>query len=79
MTGSIVQINVSPGGLPKAPIERAIVDELGIQGDDHRDKKHRRIYDQRVKALDSGSPYWGISGFYRIYFKDRRASNRRYN
>lgn len=38
--GSIVQISVSPGGLPKTPIERATVAELGIQGDDQFDKKH---------------------------------------
>jgi MOSC domain-containing protein YiiM len=40
MKGSIVQINVSPGGLPKTPVERAIVDELGIVGDGHHDMKH---------------------------------------
>lgn len=40
MRGSIIQINVSPGGLPKMPIDRAIVDEFGIQGDGHRNQKH---------------------------------------
>ncbi|HYL35537.1 MAG TPA: MOSC domain-containing protein [Bryobacteraceae bacterium] len=33
MTGSILQINVSPGGLPKRPIEEAIVTVEGIRGD----------------------------------------------
>jgi hypothetical protein len=37
---AIVQINVSDGGVPKLPIGRAIVDELGIVGDRHRDVKH---------------------------------------
>jgi len=36
----IVQLNVSDGGVPKLPIGRAIVDELGIVGDKHRDRKH---------------------------------------
>jgi MOSC domain-containing protein YiiM len=36
----IVHLNVSEGGVPKLPIGRAIVDELGIVGDKHRDRKH---------------------------------------
>lgn len=38
--GEIVQINLSEGGVPKLPIGRAIVDELGIVGDKHRDSTH---------------------------------------
>jgi MOSC domain-containing protein YiiM len=33
MTGSILQINISPGGLPKRPIVEAIVTAEGIRGD----------------------------------------------
>lgn len=33
MTGSIVQINISPGGIPKRPIFEATVTSAGIQGD----------------------------------------------
>lgn len=33
MTGSIVQISVSPGGVPKRPIAEAEVTPLGIRGD----------------------------------------------
>ena len=33
MTGSILQINISPGGIPKRPIAEAIVTAEGIQGD----------------------------------------------
>ena len=33
MTGSIVQINISPGGIPKRPIPEAIVTAEGIRGD----------------------------------------------
>ena len=33
MTGSILQINVSPSGVPKRPVPEAIVTPEGIQGD----------------------------------------------
>ena len=33
MTGSILQINISPGGIPKRPISEAIVTVEGIRGD----------------------------------------------
>lgn len=33
MTGSIVQINISPGGIPKRPIAEADVTPVGIRGD----------------------------------------------
>ncbi len=36
--GRIYQLNVSPGGVPKRPIESGVVTSLGIEGDDHRDK-----------------------------------------
>jgi MOSC domain-containing protein YiiM len=35
MTGAIVQINVSPGGVPKLPIPVGRVHSLGIEGDGH--------------------------------------------
>jgi len=40
MRGEVVQVSVSPGGVPKRPVEAGIVGELGIEGDGHRDKKH---------------------------------------
>jgi MOSC domain-containing protein YiiM len=33
MTGSILQVNISPGGIPKRPIQEAIVTAEGIRGD----------------------------------------------
>ena len=33
MTGSVIQINVSPGGIPKRPIQEALVTPEGIRGD----------------------------------------------
>jgi len=33
MTGSILQLNISPGGIPKRPIPEAIVTLEGIRGD----------------------------------------------
>jgi MOSC domain-containing protein YiiM len=40
MEGRIVQINVSPGGVPKRPVARARVTRLGIEGDGHRNTEH---------------------------------------
>lgn len=37
---TIHQINVSPGGVPKLPIDKALVTELGIEGDGHRFSGH---------------------------------------
>jgi MOSC domain-containing protein YiiM len=36
----ILQINTSPGGVPKTPITRAEVGKLGIVGDGHRFRLH---------------------------------------
>jgi MOSC domain-containing protein YiiM len=38
--GSIHQVSVSPGGVPKLPVERAHVGPLGLEGDAHRDTRH---------------------------------------
>jgi len=38
--GKIMQINVSPGGVPKRPVTEARVTELGLEGDAHRDLEH---------------------------------------
>jgi MOSC domain-containing protein YiiM len=35
MTGTIVQLNISPGGLPKRPIPEGYITPLGLKGDDH--------------------------------------------
>lgn len=33
MTGSILQINISPGGIPKTPVPEALLTPLGFEGD----------------------------------------------
>ncbi|MGH7389517.1 MAG: MOSC domain-containing protein [Candidatus Rokuibacteriota bacterium] len=38
--GHIVQVSVSPGGVPKRPVEAARVTALGVEGDAHRDTEH---------------------------------------
>ena len=38
--GRIVQISVSPGGVPKLAVPSARVTELGLEGDAHRDMDH---------------------------------------
>jgi len=35
--GVVVHVNVSPGGVPKLPVEGAFVGRLGLEGDDHHD------------------------------------------
>ncbi len=38
--GQIVQINISPGGVPKLPVASARVTREGLAGDGHRDLEH---------------------------------------
>jgi len=33
MTGTIVQLNISPGGIPKRPVPEAMLTPLGLEGD----------------------------------------------
>lgn len=40
MSGRIVQISVSRGGVPKTAVEAARVTTLGVEGDAHRDTEH---------------------------------------
>lgn len=40
MSGRIVQISVSWGGVPKLPVAGALVTTFGIEGDAHRDTEH---------------------------------------
>jgi MOSC domain-containing protein YiiM/GNAT superfamily N-acetyltransferase len=35
MSGRVVQVNVSPGGVPKLPVDQALVGRLGLDGDAH--------------------------------------------
>jgi MOSC domain-containing protein YiiM/GNAT superfamily N-acetyltransferase len=36
--GRVYQVNVSPGGLPKLPVDEARVGPLGLDGDDHHER-----------------------------------------
>jgi len=38
--GRIVQISISPGGVPKLPVDSARVTRDGLDGDAHRDREH---------------------------------------
>jgi MOSC domain-containing protein YiiM len=40
MKGTLVQVNVSAGGMPKRPVERAHVTRDGVEGDWQRNRKH---------------------------------------
>jgi MOSC domain-containing protein YiiM len=46
--GTIVQINISPGGIPKRPIPQAFIAPLGIEGDRHA---HPGIHGGPSKAI----------------------------
>jgi MOSC domain-containing protein YiiM len=48
MRGVIVQVNISPGGLPKRPIDGAFCGPLGLAGDDHA---HPKIHGGPRKAI----------------------------
>jgi len=48
MRGSIVQISISPGGLPKRRIEGGLISSLGIEGDDHA---HPKVHGGPRKAI----------------------------
>ena len=47
-SGTIVQVNISPGGLPKRAIEEGFITPLGIEGDLHA---HPNIHGGPLKAI----------------------------
>jgi MOSC domain-containing protein YiiM len=38
--GQVVQVSISPGGVPKRAVDSAQVTRLGLEGDIHRDAEH---------------------------------------
>ncbi len=38
--GRVVQIRISPGGVPRRPVEAARVTMVGLEGGAHRDVEH---------------------------------------
>ena len=48
MTGSIVQVSISRGGLPKLPVAEGMVTPLGVEGDWHN---HPRFHGGPTRAL----------------------------
>ncbi|HEY7517944.1 MAG TPA: MOSC domain-containing protein [Methylomirabilota bacterium] len=48
VVGRIVQISVSPGGVPKRPVDSARVTTDGVEGDAHRDLEHHGGLDRAV-------------------------------
>ena len=51
MARGIVQVNTSPGGVPKRPVAQVQVDLLGLSGDDHDDLVHHGGPDPAVSLL----------------------------
>jgi MOSC domain-containing protein YiiM len=55
--GRVLQVNVSPGGVPKLPVERAWVGPLGLDGDAHRHATvhggpHRAVALMAIEAIE---------------------------
>ena len=48
MTGVIIQVNVSPGGVPKRPLTSGVITPLGLAGDGHA---HPQIHGGRRQAV----------------------------
>ena len=48
MTGTLVQLNVSPGGMPKLPVLFARVTANGVDGDKQRNRKYHGGPDRAV-------------------------------
>jgi len=47
----VISINISPGGIPKSPVESVFVSEKGLDGDGHNHEKHYRLI-QAVSLQD---------------------------
>jgi MOSC domain-containing protein YiiM len=48
MRGMVIQVNTSPGGLPKLPVVSAEVGALGLSGDDQRNKQYHGGPEQAI-------------------------------
>jgi MOSC domain-containing protein YiiM len=48
MNGRIIQVNVSPGGIPKRPVPEGLLAPLGLQGDGHA---HPQYHGGPMKAI----------------------------
>ena len=53
MTGTVLQVNVSPGGIPKVPVEQALVTGSGVEGDSHAHPQYHGGPKQVVLMLAS--------------------------
>jgi MOSC domain-containing protein YiiM/GNAT superfamily N-acetyltransferase len=57
MDGRVLQVNISPGGVPKLPVDRAWVGPLGLEGDAHRHSTvhggpHRAVALLAIEAIE---------------------------
>src|ERR1700730_14486888 len=67
---TVFRINVSGGGVPKLPVDEAVVGELGVVGDDHHDKENHGgplkalcLYSmEALQRLEAEGPHVGPGG-----------------
>jgi MOSC domain-containing protein YiiM len=57
LDGRVLQVNISPGGVPKLPVERAWVGALGVEGDGHQHASvhggpHRAVALLGIEAIE---------------------------
>ena len=48
LTGSVFQLNISPGGIPKYAVAQGVLTPLGLEGDDHA---HPQVHGGPQKAI----------------------------
>ena len=56
MKASLAQVNVSPGGMPKLPVDAARVTKHGLEGDVQRNKKYHGGPNRAVNSARTGPP-----------------------
>jgi MOSC domain-containing protein YiiM len=72
MTGVLVQLNVSRGGMPKLPVMFARVTKGGVEGDRQRNLKYHGGPDRAVCVFSASCLFAGLPLIYRGTRADER-------
>jgi MOSC domain-containing protein YiiM len=68
MQGTIVQVNISPGGLPKTPISGGLITWEGLQGDRHRNLIHHGGPDKAILLISAENVDDLVARGYPLYY-----------